>query len=89
VALLDGELSLVAVDRAGNESEPSAPVHVAWSGCMSYFDAPDHCLQHTESCTIAAAGTRQRGSSLPLMAAVLFAFVLCRRRLHVGRRRRV
>lgn len=38
VARLDGELALVAVDRAGNESVASAPVHVEWSGCTSYWD---------------------------------------------------
>jgi hypothetical protein len=56
---------------------------------MSYFDAPDRCVQHTESCTIAAAGAGQRAATLPLMAAGLAALALCRRRLHVGRRRRV
>ena len=89
VARLDGQLSLVAVDRAGNESEPSAPIPVSWSGCMSYFDAPERCVQHTESCTIAAPGAGQTRSALPLMAAGLLALALCRRWRHVGRRRRV
>jgi hypothetical protein len=43
VTQLDGELALVAVDRAGNESEPSAPVRVSWSGCTDFYDEP-FCL---------------------------------------------
>lgn len=89
VTQLDGELSLVAVDRAGNESAPSAPVQVSWSGCMSYFDAPERCVQHTESCTIAAPGVGQTRLPLPLMAAGLATLAFCRRWRHVGRRRRV
>lgn len=89
VTRLDGELSLVAVDRAGNESPPSAPVQISWSGCMSYFDTPERCVQHTQSCTIATPGMGQARSLLPLMAAGLAGLAFCRRRRHVGRRRRV
>lgn len=89
VTQLDGELSLVAVDRAGNESQPSAPVQVSWSGCMSYFDAPERCAQHTESCTIATPGVRQTRLPLLLMAAGLAGLACCRRWRRVGRRRRV
>jgi hypothetical protein len=38
VPQLTGELALIAVDHAGNESAPSDPVHVEWSGCTSYWD---------------------------------------------------
>jgi hypothetical protein len=38
--LLEGELALVAIDRAGNESAPSEPVQVKWSGCTEFFFEP-------------------------------------------------
>jgi hypothetical protein len=87
VSQLDGELALVAVDRAGNESEPSAPVHVTWSGCMSYFDAPERCVQHSQSCTIALPGAGRDARCLPLMAAAVASLFFCRRQRRVSRRR--
>lgn len=38
VTSLSGELALIAVDHAGNESAQSDPVHLEWSGCTSYWD---------------------------------------------------
>ena len=54
---LDGELALVAVDRAGNESAPSEAVHVQWSGCTEYFDEPA-CAAASSTCAVAAVASR-------------------------------
>lgn len=80
VTQLDGELALVAVDRAGNESAQSAPVPVRFGGCMSYFDDPT--CEHPATCSAlhAAQSGMSRGAIwLPLAAAA--ALFIMRRRL--------
>lgn len=88
VTELDGELALVAVDRAGNESAPSDPVPVSWSGCTDYYDEP-FCLESgalsqvrdNRGCSL-VSGVRG-GRGLPLAAAVgagLIAAMRLRRR---------
>jgi hypothetical protein len=77
VPLLDGELALVAVDRAGRESELSDPVHVSWSGCTEYFDDP-YCVESggvsrpERNCAV-VNGPRS-GQTSPLAAASAAAF---------------
>ena len=71
VSTLDGAISLVAVDRAGNESAPSSPVRVAVHPCTSYFDEP---LCEESGCSVLelAGGARPVGTGpwiAPLMAA--------------------
>jgi hypothetical protein len=82
VTQLEGELALVAVDRAGKESEPSEAVRVSWSGCTEYFDDP-FCAEGGRmpqadadadpSCAI--VNGPQAGLPSPLAAA--FALTLC------------
>ncbi|HTU59028.1 MAG TPA: hypothetical protein VMF89_11355, partial [Polyangiales bacterium] len=75
MAVLDGELALVAIDHAGNESEPSEPVQVTWSGCTEYFDDP-FCAdgdvvvppEAEQRCSL-TTGPRA-GHGLPLAAAI-------------------
>jgi hypothetical protein len=81
ITALDGELMLIAVDRAGNESAASAPIHVEFSGCTKYFDEPG-CIE--SSCSVPPV---LRGSSVgaawwwvPLSAFVLAARLRYRRR---------
>jgi hypothetical protein len=77
---LNGDLALIAVDRAGNESAMSKPIHVEYSGCTEYFDTPG-CIH--ASCAVtgrvsAQSNRSDRGWLLPLMAAG--ALGLARRR---------
>ena|GEM_PF-4254123 len=75
MTLLEGELALVAIDHAGNESEPSNPVQITWSGCTEYFDDP-FCAdgevvvppQAEQRCSL-TTGPRS-GHGLPLAAAI-------------------
>lgn len=74
ITQLDGELSLVAVDRAGRESAPSELARVAFSGCTEYFDQP-YCIEggpmpqsEAPRCSI-VDGVRHEQSS-PLTAAL-------------------
>jgi hypothetical protein len=71
IAGLDGEIALIAVDRAGNESAPSEPVHVAVLGCTTYFDQPT-CDAAPGCSVLSAVGALPRGDAgrmLPLAAA--------------------
>lgn len=77
ITLLEGELALVAIDHAGNESEPSDPVQITWSGCTEYFDDP-FCADgevvvppHAEQRCSLTTGPRA-GHGLPLTAAISF-----------------
>jgi hypothetical protein len=79
IARLDGELSLVAVDRAGHESAPSELARVSFSGCTEYFDQP-YCVEggpmpqsDAARCSV-LHGVGQKRSS-PLTAAL--ALSLC------------
>lgn len=89
VTELDGELGLVAVDRAGNESATSEPLAVRWSGCMSYFDSPNTCEVRSPACSVRGApGHLGRGVGtaaliLPLAAAGVLRL---RRRSNIARR---
>jgi hypothetical protein len=76
ITLLEGELALVALDHAGNESEPSNPVQVSWSGCTEYFDEPfcadDEVVvppRAEQRCSL-TTGPRA-GHGLPLAAAIV------------------
>jgi len=85
VTQLDGELALVAVDRAGNESAPSEPVAVGWNGCMSFFNSPNRCEDGSHlNCSASGGPGRQRigtsGLALPLLAASLAALWVRRRK---------
>lgn len=60
---LDGELALIAVDRAGNESAPSEAVHVQWSGCTEYFDEPA-CAAASSSCAVSEVTSRSTYAGL-------------------------
>jgi hypothetical protein len=77
ITLLEGELALVAIDHAGNESEPSDPVQITWSGCTEYFDDP-FCADgevvvppRAEPRCSLTTGPRA-GHGLPITAAILF-----------------
>lgn len=69
VTQLDGELALVAVDRAGNSSEPSDAVPVKFSGCMSYFDDP--ACEQAQGCAVVSGAGRDRAGwvGVALLAA--------------------
>jgi hypothetical protein len=76
MTLLEGELALVAIDHAGNESEPSNSVQVSWSGCTEYFDDP-FCAdgevvvppQAEQRCSLTTGP--HAGHGLPLTAAIV------------------
>jgi hypothetical protein len=91
VTALSGELALVAVDHAGNESVPSDPVQVEWSGCTSYWDDAT-CRPATTSrvsggaangCTLAAITCANSRASLAvwLWTAALALVRVQRRRV--------
>jgi hypothetical protein len=89
VTALSGELALVAVDHAGNESAPSDPVQVEWSGCTSYWDDPT-CRPATTSrvsggaangCELAAiTRTGSRASLVGWLSAAALALARVQRR---------
>lgn len=91
ITLLEGKLALVAVDHAGNESQPSEPMQVTWSGCTEYFDDP-FCAdgevvvppQAEQHCTLTTGPRAAHG--LPLTAAAVLGLgaAACAR----GRRRK-
>lgn len=54
VADLDAEITLVAVDRAGNESAPSEPVHLSFSGCT--IDLFTGMCEQPGSCNVTEPG---------------------------------
>jgi hypothetical protein len=73
IVSLEGEVALVAVDRAGRESIPSEPVRVSFSGCTEYFDQP-YCvaggpMPEPEDVHCSVASVRPHPPS-PLAAAV-------------------
>jgi hypothetical protein len=75
VTSLNGELALVAVDRAGNESAPSEPVHVEYTGCTSYFDDPT-CIgapSPTASCAVSPPSRPATGWIMPVLIGLAFA----------------
>ena len=98
---LDAVVTLTVVDRAGNESAPSDPLSLRWSGCTTTFFT-DGCLDEdrfecsdngcTEvengllgSCTVHAA-RRQQGGPMGLLVAFGGLAGVAMRRLR-GRRR--
>ncbi len=51
---IDGEAQLVAIDRAGNTSVPSAPFRVVFNGC-TYVPDDDSCVEDINpACSVAA-----------------------------------
>jgi len=81
ITVLDADLMLIAVDRAGNESVASRPIHVEFSGCTQYFDE-DSCI--AQGCS---AAHTLRGSTAnaawclaPLSALAVAMRVRSRRR---------
>ena len=75
ITQLDGELSLVAVDRAGHESAPSELARVAFSGCTEYFDQP-YCvaggpMPQSEVARCSVVDGVGHNQSSPLTAAAL------------------
>lgn len=94
IVALQGEISLVAVDRAGRESPASEPVPVSFSGCTEYFDQP-YCVaggpmpEADEPRCSVLSGVGQRRSS-PLTAALALGLcTLLASRLARGKARRV
>lgn len=80
IAALEGEIALVAVDHAGQESAPSELVRVSFSGCTEFFDQP-YCVsggpmpeppKEDAHCSVV---TGVRGDQAPLPAAS--ALALC------------
>ena len=51
VVELDGEMALIAIDHAGNESEPSAPIHVSFGGC-TFYKEDRACLEDASNCSV-------------------------------------
>jgi hypothetical protein len=75
--VLDAEIAVVVIDRAGNESAPSDPIHLLWSGC-TLPPAGEQCLDAGEGgCAI--AGTRSaRGAPVALLLLGLVALAVRR-----------
>ena len=86
---LDGELALVAVDRAGNESAPSEPVRVVWSGCTEYFDDPVCAATSSSHCSVASpsASSSRAGLWLWVSGLALGLISAARRRERMTRPR--
>ena len=77
---LDGEIALIAVDRAGNESAASAPVHVQFDGCTKYLDS-DSCIEkEPANCSVRAAGLPEHAVGWYLPAFAASALLAVRRR---------
>lgn len=79
VAELDAEISLVAIDRAGNESEPSEPIHLEFSGCTRDVTS-NTCLD--SGCSVqhlASPVSRGGGRSWLALGIALFGFRSLRR----------
>jgi hypothetical protein len=77
---LNGELALVAVDHAGNESSQSEPVHVAWSDCTQYYDESlcregAAVLNTPAGCSVSLSSRPTQQTESPLGAAALFGLV--------------
>jgi hypothetical protein len=67
IAALDAVIALVAVDRAGNESAPSAPIHLGYSGCVKpAFE--DECIEVVQddlpACSVSGSAPGH-GAALP------------------------
>lgn len=77
---LDGELALIAVDRAGNESEPSEAVRVQWSGCTEYFDEPTCSTVSSSQCSVQGVGEPAHGSRSVWAVALTLVMGRLRRR---------
>jgi hypothetical protein len=75
VTRIDAVIALVAIDRAGNESAPSAPIAIRYSGCVKPF-FEDRCLDpsdlgaETAGCSTSGQLTG-RDASLPIAALAL------------------
>jgi len=82
--LLDAQAVLVALDAAGNTSEPSPPFAVQFRGC-TYEPTTDECAQEEGvSCQLAPVGARSTPWSPAwlVIALVLPGLARCWRRAH-------
>lgn len=79
VARLDAVIALIAVDHAGNESAPSAPIELRDSGCTRTFLSA-MCIEETDAgdlpadCSVRAVPSRNGSwliATLPLAALAL------------------
>ena len=81
VTRLDAVIALVAVDRAGNESAPSAPIELRDSGCVKAGE--DECLSDADAasngagCSVAGSAPGQ-AASWPGVALAIAAYSLLR-----------
>jgi len=84
VAELDAEITLVAVDRAGNESAPSEPVQLSFSGCT--IDLFSGTCEQPGSCNVTEPGRDHVPNGYVASAAVLWVlgFALRQRRKRTG-----
>jgi hypothetical protein len=85
VANLDAEIALVAIDRAGNESDPSEPIHLEWSGCTRDLSSDQQCLEDLGCSVAGLPGSRGQGS-LSVATLVLLALA-CRAQRRIKRAR--
>jgi hypothetical protein len=74
-AEIDATIALIAVDRAGNESVPSAPVALVFSGCTKH-PVGERCVADASGC--AASGGRSGSTDA---FAILAALLVLRRRV--------
>jgi MYXO-CTERM domain-containing protein len=83
VTKLDAVIALVAIDRAGNESAPSAPIRIRYSGCTKH-PGDQTCIEdEAGDCSIASMAPGKRSSprpGLPLLAVLGLALLLGARR---------
>jgi hypothetical protein len=68
VATLDAMIALVAVDRAGNESPASAPIHVMYSGCVK-DPASGQCFEYEDDPVTCSVAHSTPGGGAPLASA--------------------
>jgi hypothetical protein len=80
-AMIDADIALVAIDRAGNESARSEPIHLMFAGCTRSFDG--QCLE-SAGCGVTHLGSDESRSFEACAAAILLA-VVCRRRRRLRR----
>jgi hypothetical protein len=78
-AKLDADIALVAIDRAGNESARSEPIHLTFSGCTHSLDG--QCLE-SAGCGVTHLGSEE-SRWFEACATVIVLAAVCRRRWRV------